>query len=276
MDNTLGIIAGSGSLPHAVIENASAYQKFCIISVSNKNSTSNFVKDNTNIKFYSISAGKIQKIISVFQEHNVKKIVVCGYIEKEDIENIQYDSNDSQLYELGVRELSGNDQNIFNLIIQKFTEFHITISSISDIAPKLLEYKYSNTQIPKDLLHAIEKGQNFLNDISKYDVSQSIIMYQNKIAFIEDISGTDEMIKRVSNIEYRQRTILYGKPLFIKMAKANQTALFDVPTIGISTIIELHKVGINDIALQKNQVIILDQDEIANYTKKHNMSIYLF
>ena len=71
------------------------------------------------------------------------------------------------------------------------------IINIKDVLPELFLGKGVFTKISpkKDMIKDIKKGQKILQQISKFDIGQSIIIQKGNVVGIEGVQGTDFLIK---------------------------------------------------------------------------------
>ena len=59
----------------------------------------------------------------------------------------------------------------------------------------------------------------------------------------------------------------------MKVAKPQQDMRFDVPTIGITTIENLHKAGAKVLAIEAGKTILLDEPEVLALADRYGLSI---
>ena len=76
------------------------------------------------------------------------------------------------------------------------------------------------------------------------------------------------MISRDNN--YKKKG---GGGVLIKLSKYNQNNLLDIPTIGIQTVKNICKYNYEGIFLEKNNCIVLNKNEVIDYSNKHNIFI---
>ncbi len=84
---------------------------------------------------------------------------------------------------------------------------------------------------------------------------------------VEAIEGTDRCIERAGQL------CRAGGWTLVKVAKPQQDMRFDVPTIGVSTIENLHKARANVLAIEAGKTIVLDQAEVVALADRYGLSI---
>ena len=108
-----------------------------------------------------------------------------------------------------------------------------------------------------------------LNNNSKFDIGQSIIMQQGSVIGIEAVQGTDNLIKQSYPF---LKDVNQG--VLIKMIKKKQDLRVDLPTIGLKTVKNLNRYALRGVAYSSNKTIILNKFEVINYCNKN--AIFLF
>ncbi len=125
-----------------------------------------------------------------------------------------------------------------------------------DVAPQLmaeagvLTRRHPNRRERLD----IEFGWSIARQMGQLDIGQSIVVRDRTVLGVEAIEGTDALIARTANLCPR------GGFTLIKVAKPQQDMRFDVPTIGLRTIEQLHQAGGSAIAIEAGKTIFVDRD----------------
>ena len=117
-------------------------------------------------------------------------------------------------------------------------------------------------------MNSLEKGKEIFKIFGKTDIGQSVIIQNQLVLGLEAVEGTDNLIKRCFN--YKKKG---DKGILVKFNKYSQSTLLDIPTIGLDTIINLHKYQYEGVFLEKDKCIILNKDEVKNYAEVNNIFI---
>ena len=117
------------------------------------------------------------------------------------------------------------------------------------------------------------KGKNIINDLSKHDVGQGVVIHKGFVIAIEGPEGTDVMLNRARILLKRLHPNNNKEGILLKFPKKNQDLRIDLPTIGITTIRKCLKIGLKGIAVKANQNIFLDQSKCISLANKNNMFI---
>ena len=103
--------------------------------------------------------------------------------------------------------------------------------------------------------------------MGRLDVGQSVAVKQCAALAVEAIEGTDRCIERAG--QYCRA----GGWTLVKVAKPQQDMRFDVPTIGIDTIENLHRAGAKVLVLEAKRTIVIDQPEVVRLADRYGIAI---
>jgi UDP-2,3-diacylglucosamine hydrolase len=106
-----------------------------------------------------------------------------------------------------------------------------------------------------------------LSEILRLDIGQSIAVRERDVIAVEAVEGTDRMIERTGQI---CRTVGWT---LVKGARAGHDRRSDVPTVGISTLENLHKNGGRCLALAAGDVIMIDKVQMLDRADELGISI---
>jgi DUF1009 family protein len=84
---------------------------------------------------------------------------------------------------------------------------------------------------------------------------------------VEAIEGTDRCIERAGML------CRAGGWTLVKVAKPQQDMRFDVPTIGVTTIENLHRAGASVLAVEADKTIVIDEPDVVALADRYKMSI---
>jgi DUF1009 family protein len=98
-------------------------------------------------------------------------------------------------------------------------------------------------------------------------VGQSVAIKEKAALAVEAIEGTDRCIERAGQF------CRAGGWTLVKVAKPQQDMRFDVPTIGVTTIENLHRARARVLAIEADKTILLDQDQVIALADRFGLSI---
>ena len=103
--------------------------------------------------------------------------------------------------------------------------------------------------------------------MGRLDVGQSVAVKEQAVLAVEAIEGTDRCIDRAGEL------CRAGGWTLVKVAKPHQDMRFDVPTVGVATIENLHKSRARVLAIEANKTIVIDQPEVVALANRYGLSI---
>jgi UDP-2,3-diacylglucosamine hydrolase len=96
--------------------------------------------------------------------------------------------------------------------------------------------------------------------VGALDLGQAVIVSEGRVISVEDIAGTDALLKRVGG--YRAEG-LTGTLVLAKTLKPGQSRAVDRPAVGPETLRQAHAAGIAAIALEAGGAIIIDRADFV-------------
>jgi DUF1009 family protein len=224
--------------------------------------------------FQLVGVAKLGRMIRAFQRARTKRIVMAGKVTK----NVIYTPwrvlqlwPDLRTFQWWYRRTrpDNRDDSILLSLIGEFERDGMTFASALDFCPELLVKAGVLTRRPptpseqKD----IEFGWALAKEMGRLDVGQSVAVKERATLAVEAIEGTDRCIERAGLF------CRAGGWSLVKVAKPQQDMRFDVPTIGITTIENLHKAGARVLAIEAGKTILLDERQVVALADRYGLSI---
>ena len=128
--------------------------------------------------------------------------------------------------------------------------------------------------INKGDLFDIEKSLKILDDLSKYDNAQSIVIVNGYIIAIEAAEGTDKLLSRTYYIRNKLNQIKDKKGILVKIPKKRQCKLVDLPVIGPTTINLIKKANLNGIAIDRKYTMVESKNKTLKLLNDYSLKIY--
>ena len=264
LENKQCLVAGDGKLPVEVARCAkeNGFEVICI-SLANDNLAE--LKKYCE-KVYSCHPGEINKITRILLDEGIKQLTFIGKVHKRVL--LQLHKFDARAIELLKEAQRLNDDQVMLLIIEEMNKLGITILDQTIFIKNLM--------IPAGVLGQIKPTEEQMQDVNygfwlakemgKLDVGQSVVIKDKMIMAVEAIEGTDVCIKRGCKLAKKGACV-------IKVAKPSQDKRFDIPAIGLRTLKTMKKYKASLIAVEANETIIVNQEEVINYANKNNIVI---
>jgi DUF1009 family protein len=210
----------------------------------------------------------IENLIKYIKSKLINKVLIIGYVKMPAINEIKLSLSSKLILS---KNFFLNDINNQSKILKKFIESkNIKLLSQKIIFNSFL-INYSDELLRKEhknIHKYILKNSSLIKKIFSLNLSQSFVMDGDRIITIEDIFGTDNMIKKFKNINNQFKNLT-----FIKSIKNDQINEIDFPIIGNKTLDLLKKFNFKAICLINKNIIITNKRSFIDNLNKHKLSL---
>jgi UDP-2,3-diacylglucosamine hydrolase len=269
---TIGLLAGSGRFPILFAE-AARRQGLKVACVGIRYEAPEVLADLCE-SFKVVGVTKLGGMIRAFKKQGVGRIVMAGKVTK----NVMYTPMrivrlwpDYRMFRMwyGTVRADKRDDSILLGVIAEFERDGMAFASALDYCPELLVKKGILTRRkPTDLeWKDVEFGWGLAKEMGRLDVGQSVAVKERAAIAVEAIEGTDRCIERAGSL------CKAGGWTLVKVAKPQQDMRFDVPTVGVSTIENLHKAGAKVLAIEAQKTIVIDQPDVIALADRYGLAI---
>lgn len=259
-----GLIAGNGSFPFLVVENAKKNGAYLSVVA---------IREETDPQLESIAddliwvgIGQLGKMIAFFKKQGVTKVIMAGQVK-----HVQIFSGAlpdvrmlKMLWNLPRRNTVALIGGIADELAKEGIELIDSTYFIKDqLAPAgvLTKRKPNETELGN-----IEYGLHIAGELVRLDLGQTIVVRAKACVAIEAMEGTDATIRRAGELAN-------GKLTVVKVAKPNQDMRFDVPVVGIPTIENMIAAGATSLSVTANKTLIFDREEMLKLADKNKIAI---
>ena len=268
----IGLLAGSGRFPILFAE-AAKRQGLSVACVGIRYEAHESLRELCS-SFEEVGVSKLGRMIQVLKKQGVEEVVMAGKVTK----NVMYTPRrvlqlwpDYRMFRMWYYTCRADkrDDSILLSVIAEFNRDGMDFTSALDYCPELLVKEGTLTRRPPTSkeLKDIQFGWHLAKEMGRLDVGQSVAIKEQAALAIEAIEGTDRCIER-AGILCRS-----GGWTLVKVAKPQQDMRFDVPTIGTSTIENLHKAGARVLAIEADKTIVIDQSEVVALADRYGLTI---
>jgi DUF1009 family protein len=268
----IGLLAGSGRFPILFAE-AAQRQGLSVACVGIRYEAPEDLRALCT-SFQLVGLAKMGSMIRAFQRQGVDRIVMAGKVTK----SVMYTpwrmvqlcpDLRTVLWWYRHNRADNRDDSLLLSVIAEFERDGMTFASALDFCPELLVKEGILTRRAptagerKD----IEFGWSLAREMGRLDVGQSVAVKELATLAVEAIEGTDRCIERAGLL------CRSGGWTLVKVAKPQQDMRFDVPTVGVTTIENLHRAGARVLAIEAERTILLDEPEVIALANRHGLSI---
>jgi DUF1009 family protein len=265
--NKVGIIAGGGDLPHKIVASLKQNKREFYIIAINGEAEHNF--DGLPHIFCEIA--QVGRILDCFHKQNVKEIVLAGKVNRPSFSSLKPDSIGVKLLASITKNKLFGDNSVLSTIVEFIEKEGFIVKGAEEYNNDFLTSKgvLTSKHPTEQDIQDIEHGKLIIQKLGALDIGQSTIIEHGLVLGVEAAEGTDELIKRCKSLK---REAFFSGCL-IKMKKTTQDKRVDLPTIGIDTISHIYSSGFAGIAIESENTLIIDQQEVINLA--NNLNIFI-
>lgn len=209
--------------------------------------------------------GQVGQLIKALEASKAKKVLLIGSIsQRPDFRSIIGDFETIKWLPKLLTTMAGGDDSVLRKVIGFFESGGYQIVSVADVAPRVLAPAgFLTKKKPNDMQRSdILLGFELLGTIARYDIGQSVVVGNGRVAAVEGAEGTDAMIERVKSIQASRRVTWKERTgTLVKATKVDQDLRVDLPVIGPETVARCADAGLGGIAVETGRVVIASQAE---------------
>ncbi|MFP5379594.1 MAG: LpxI family protein, partial [Vicinamibacteria bacterium] len=109
-------------------------------------------------------------------------------------------------------------------------------------------------------------GYRMADVIAGLDIGQTIAVKHQAVVAVEAMEGTDEVIARAGHLAGPGVAV-------VKVAKPGQDMRFDVPVVGLATILAMRRAGATALSLDAGKALMFDRDEMLAAANEAGIAI---
>lgn len=258
----LGIVAGSGVLPAALIKACrNQGRDFFVLALKGHTDAALLP---TDIPMRWIRLGAVGTGFREMKKQGVRDIVLIGGVRRPSVAELRPDFRGlAFLARAGMRALG--DDGLLKAVIKEIETDGFKVVGIDEIMPSLLApHGVFGTVKPTQADETdIKRGVEVAQALGRADVGQAVIVQQGLVLAVEGIEGTAALIQRTASLKRKG-----GGGVLIKMAKPQQDRRIDLPTIGVQTVQSIHEAGFKGIAVQAGAVLVAELEKTVRMADK--------
>ena len=273
MIDKLAIISGSGQLPEVVINHCQRHKiDFHIIGFKGITPKSYQRYPSSFMRITDIG-----QVIASLRSCQVSHLTMVGAVPRARIIFSPWLDKTGRAI---VADFIKSSKHGDNALLSFFADYLYKHTNVKVVAPHIfldeviVEQKiYTDSdELSSQEHHNISYAISALNEISRFDIGQSLLIDNRQIIAMEGARGTNQLLH-----DYGKYLGKYGQcPWLVKACKLNQTDKADWPTIGYQTIKNASKYGLRGIAISSEDSFFLQQQQSINLANKHKIKIVGF
>jgi DUF1009 family protein len=270
----LGLIAGNGRFPFLLLEAARAHGLTVVVAAIKEETDPEIdarAAADPNIHVHWLSLGELSKLIDTFQAEGITRATMAGQVRHKQI--FSSIRPDWRLAKLLLNLRTRSTDMLLGAIAKVLGDEGIElISSTQYLEPLLAKAGVLTQRAPDDEESKdIAYGRIVAKAIAAYDLGQTVVIAAQACVAVEAMEGTDATITRAGAL-FRTlheddapdaESTLRRALTVVKVAKPNQDLRFDVPVVGVPTIMAMQAAGATCLAVEAGRTLMFDPAAIV-------------
>lgn len=263
---TLGLIAGSRSLPLELARHARAGGVTRLVAVAFEGETDPALAGLADDIVW-LKVGQLSKLIGAFTSRGVKHCVMAGQIAPRNLFDLRPDLRAMALL---LRLKEKNAHTIFGGIADELRKDGVELISATPwLKPMMpasgfaLGPKLSATQQAD-----AEYGLRLAKEVSRLEIGQTVVVKDGTVLAVEGFEGTDRCLARGGELAGKE-----GGAVAVKVAKPGHDFRFDIPCVGARTLETCASARIAVFAFEAGQTILLEREQVDQLARARKISL---
>lgn len=267
MSKKLGIIAGGGDIPKALIAKCKEQNRDYFVVAIEGNADKNLVDET--VPHIWIRIGQAGTGFKKLAEEKVEEVVMIGTIRRPSFKDLIPDLRTTAFFtRLGFKSIG--DDGLLRALVKELEGDGLVVRGIQEVMPEILirEGVLGKVTPSKQALADIERAVEVATELGRLDVGQAVIVQQGLVLGVEGIEGTGELIRRCGT--YKRKG---DGGVLVKIRKPQQDMRIDLPTIGDRTVISAYQSGLSGIVLHAGNGLIANEKETIELADKYGIFV---
>lgn len=249
----LGLIAGGGALPRAIIAACRARgQRVYILALEGQTDL-----DTTVLAPHSWHRlGAAGEIFDRLRAEGVREVVFAGKVKRPSLLALTPDPRGAAfLARIGFKALG--DDGLMRAVAEEFEREGFILRAVPEVLGAETPLGVLGAIAPDAQAEAdIARGVAVLRALDPVDVGQAVVVQQGMVLAVEAIEGTDAMIRRAGDLKRPG-----GGGVLVKLAKRTQDKRLDLPGVGPETVAAVAAAGLAGLAFEARHTVLIDPAE---------------
>jgi DUF1009 family protein len=258
----VGLIAGSGELPLAVLEGCTASKtELHIIALTG---TPTDLPADAITK--TVDPAKLGKITRHFKRAGCTHICFAGHVSRPDFGALKPDLKGLRHLPSVLLAAKRGDDALLSTLISSFENDGFKIIAPQELCAHILmpEGFLGQAEMTAEHKDDSEKACRIARQIGAMDIGQAAVVCDGLVLAVEAQEGTDAMLRRVAELPQNLRGSRSArKGVLAKMIKPGQETRVDLPSIGPKTIALADDAGLAGIVTEGGGSFVFSREEVA-------------
>lgn len=260
----LGLIAGGGPFPLKVAHAARA-RGIRVFAVAHEGETDPALEGIADSTAW-VRLGQLGRLIKSLKKAGASVAVMAGTITKKRM--FQDIRPDVRAISLAARLAVFHDDDILRAVTAELSKEGIEIVSPTVYMPELVAPAgiLSRRRPSRAERDDMAFGWRIAKELGRLDIGQCVVVRNKTVLAVEAIEGTDETIRRGGGLAME-------KAVVVKVCKPSQDTRFDLPSVGLNTVMVMEEVKAAVLAVEAGKTLIFDRPEMIAEADRAGMVV---
>ena len=263
---TIGLVAGSRSLPLIFAREARASGVKRIIAVAAEGETDREIETVVDEVVW-LRVGQVGKMIRAFTDRGVKQCVMLGLIAPKNLFDVRPDLRGIALL---MRLKERNAHTIFGGIADELAKDGVELISAAPWLTSIIPGPgyLAGPKPSAGEWEDVEFGYRIAKEISRLEIGQCVVVKGGTVLAVEGFEGPDRCLTRGGDLAGRD-----GGAVAVKVAKKNHDMRFDIPCVGPTTLEVCAAHGIRTLAVEAGMTLLLDKEDLERLANQLRITV---
>lgn len=213
-----------------------------------------------------IKLGKLGRLLDFFKSEGVEQVVMCGAINKSKF--MDFCHFDMRALKLLLKMRGKGDSQLLRTVSEEFAREGMEVIPAHTFQTELLTPPGVLTgRSPSEEEWAdLRYGWKMAKELGRLDVGQSIVLHSGVVAAVEALEGTDEAIRRGTQLGGRDCVV-------VKVFKPGQQERVDLPAVGLETIRTMARGKATCLGVEAGRSLFFDREDSVRAAEKAGICI---
>ncbi len=250
----IGLIAGNGRFPFLVLRAARQLgREVAVVAIEGEAfpELESLAGELGGATVAWVPLGQLGKCIKTLKSAGVTQAVMAGQVKH--VKLFGGVLPDLTLLKVLGRLKAHNTDALIAAVADVLQDHGITLmDSTALLADLLARPGVLSGRVPSEAIQAdFEFGYRVADTVAGLDVGQTIVVKDRAVVAVEAMEGTDAVIARAGALAGAGSRV-------IKVAKPSQDMRFDVPVVGVATIVAMQAAGADALSIDAGKTLMLD------------------
>ncbi len=232
--------------------------------------------DPEGVSVHWLSLGELSRLIEVLQAEGVTEAVMAGQVRHKQI--FSGIRPDWRLAKLLLNLRSRNTDMLLGAVAKVLGDEGITLlSSTSFLEPMLAPEGVLTVRAPDEAEWSdVAYGQRVARGIAAFDLGQTVVIAAGACVAVEAMEGTDATIARAGSLlgAFGESAGTLSRRLtVVKVAKPQQDLRFDVPVVGVPTILAMAAAGATCLCVESGRTLLFDREGMVEAADRAGIAV---